>query len=273
MSAVRAATALALWGAAHAGGTASPDEVLSALAGCGPTAGVRAADPATAARTRLPGPGEASASAMALLQLFRTGGRPRLLLPVPGDVRGLPPRSAALVPALDAGAAVVLPRAPLAVIPENGHWRVFALTEPATPPTVTGDLLDVERDLDAAIRQATARLTSLDVARGGQDARSRIAAHMRDAVTPMPPGSARGLRHASALLAKVISLEALLQVAAGQPTAAVSRYELAAVDDALRPLMAAVRAGRLAAVESAIDELCGAGPVPAERSLRSEARD
>ena len=109
MSAVHAATALALWGAAHAGGTASPDEVLSALAGCGPTAGVRAADPTTAARTRLPGPGEASASAMALLQLFRTGGRPRLMLPVPGDVRGLPPRSAALVPALDAGAAVVLP--------------------------------------------------------------------------------------------------------------------------------------------------------------------
>ena len=260
MSGVRAATVLALWGAAYRCGAASPDAVLEELASTGRSAGVRAADAGTASRAGLPGPGEASTGSVALLELLRRGGRPSLVLPVAGDVRGLPPMSPALLPALDAGAAVVLPDAGVAVVPSEGHWRVFpVLKEPAADvPVVPPEpprLFDAERDLDGAIRSATAQLSRLDVARGADGVRDKIAAAMRRAALNVPHGSSRAHRHGSMLLAKVASLEALLQVAASHETAAVTRHQLASMDDALRPLAAAVRSGRLAAVFELIEDL------------------
>ena len=275
MSAVRAATALALWGAAHAGAGASPDEVLAALAASGPTAGVRAADATTADSTGLPGPGEASANSLALLRLFRAGGVPRLMLPVPGDVRGLPPRSAALVPALDAGAAVVLPAGRLAVIPENGHWRVFGLSETPAPLPEPAGLLDVERDLDAAIRQATARLTTLDVARGGQNARSRIATLMRDAAIPMPR------RHVEGTSARLRPARQghLARGAAGcRRRPADGRGQPARDRGGRRRPAPADGGGSQRSAGRCRDRgrrvlWPGRGPLAAERPLRSEARD
>lgn len=262
MSGVRAATVLALWGAAFRAAAASPDEVLEELAGAGRSAGIRASDAATAARVDLPGPGQASAGSVALLDLLRRGGRPQLVLPVAGDVRGLPPRSPALVPGLDAGAAVVLPDERVVVVPSEGHWRVFALDReghaPAPPtPASAGapTLFEAERDLDAAIRTATTQLTRLDVARDAAGVRARIADAMRAGAVDVPHGSGPSHRHGSTLLAKVVSLEALLEVAADHQTTAATRHQLATWDDALRPLASAVRFGRLAAVNELVDVL------------------
>ena len=86
---LRAATTLALWAAAWQGG-ASADDVLSAIDDSGHRAGVRAATAEIADATGLPGPGWPSAGSAALLPVLREGGPAELLLPYPGDLRGLP---------------------------------------------------------------------------------------------------------------------------------------------------------------------------------------
>ncbi|AZI58038.1 hypothetical protein EH165_07670 [Nakamurella antarctica] len=252
MSAIRAATVLALWGGAFGEQRASADELLQQLAETGFNAGVRADDAVTAERTGLPGPGSAGAGTIDLLALLRESGTPELLLPVPGDLRGLPPKSTSVIAALDAGAAVLLPAAALLVIPTNGFWRVHDATGPEDGrgnSSAAGSVLEAELALDGAIRTATRRLMVLDIARDSASVREQIAAKMRDAAVPLPPGVRRSC---SALLAKAISLQALLEVAQQHQTGAVSRHELGAVDDALRPLAAAVRFGRLAAVAHAL---------------------
>lgn len=280
MSGVRAATVLALWGAAYRAAAVPPDTVLAELASAGRSAGVRAADTATADRVDLPGPGQASTGTVSLLDLLRRGGRPQLILPVAGDVRGLPPKSPALVPALDAGAAVVLPCERVVVVPVESHWRVYPRDDgvevPAVPdPVGAPTLFDAERDLDAAIRTATSRLTRLDVARDAAGVRDRIADEMRALAVDVPPGSGPGHRHGSMLLAKVASLEALLRVAADHRTTATTRHELGSLDDALRPLASAVRFGRLAAVNELVDVLSlnqSAAPVGRDRLRADQER-
>jgi hypothetical protein len=75
---------------------------------------------------------------------------------------------------------------------------------------------------------------------------------------PTPPGTPS---RSSALLAKAISLQALLAVAENHDTAAVNSHELAVVDDALRPLARAVRDGRRAAVADACTALAAGARV------------
>lgn len=294
MSGIRAATVLAIWGAAYRSGAASPDETIARLAEAGRTAGVRAADAPTAARTGLPGPGEAGAGSLALLDLLRRGGRPNLVLPVAGDVRGLPPGGSVVVPALDAGGAVLLPLSRLAIVPGDGHWRVYSTDVNGsrsgsgfTPPERTAQpaphsrpemptgpisLFDADYELDRAIRAAAAQLTALEVARSSASARSRIAALMLAEEVPVPCGTARLHRHASEMLAKVVSIEALLRVATDHNSAAVTRYELAAVDHALTPLAIAVRNGRLAAVAAMVIGLDSAdAPIdPVQRRMSDD---
>jgi hypothetical protein len=127
-------------------------------------------------------------------------------------------------------------------------WLVPSAPLPAS-------LFDAERDLDQAIRAATARLATLDLARTSESARARIAALMLAEEVAVPQGSTKAHRHAAVMLAKVVSLEAMLAVAAGHTTAATTRHELAAVDHALTPVTAAVRAGRLAAVATLVAEI------------------
>ena len=158
--AVRAATTLALWAAAWQGG-ASPDDVLTAIDGADHRAGVRAATDEVAIMTGLPGPGSPTAGSAALLPLLRGAGEPQLLLPYPGDLRGLPTSGDLTITALDAGAAVTLTDAALTVVPVNGHWRVFAN---ATRHSADG-LAEAHDRLDHEVARATRDLAALDVAR------------------------------------------------------------------------------------------------------------
>jgi hypothetical protein len=247
--AARAASTLALWSAARVGG-ASADAVLDAVETAGGRAGVRAADAETAELTGLPGPGAPSAGSMALLPLMQRGGVPELLLPTAGDLRGLPPRGAVTVPALDVGAVVVLPEIGIGLVPTDGQWRAYRCPG-GHPPA---DLRDAQRLLDEAVTSATRQLVTADLARGTDGVHDRVRAVMLAEAVDTPPGTPSA---ASALLAKAISLHALLEVAAGHDTAAVTSRELAVVDDALRPLARAVREGRRAAVQTAVRALAG----------------
>lgn len=243
VGALRAATTLALWAAASQGGD-SPDDVLSAIDEAGHRAGVRAANGEIAAATGLPGPGWPSAGSAALLPVFRDGGLPELLLPYPGDLRGLPIGGELTVAALDAEALVLLPAAGIALVPTDGQWRVFRCP---TRHSALG-LPEAHEMLDSAVRNATRSLTALDVARGSGSAREQVRQVMLAEAVNCPPGTPPA---ASALLATSISLHALLTVASSQDTAAVTSYEMAAVDDVLRPLAIAIRESRRAAVAAA----------------------
>lgn len=251
MSATHAATALAVWAAARAGG-ASADDVLAALAGPGIPTGVRAATVEVADRTGLPAPGSATAGLAGLLPMFRRGGRPELLLPHAGDLRGLPPRGAITVPALDAGAVVVFPAARVGLVPAAGHWRAYECGggHPVLELSLAHELID------EAIATATRDLIRADVARGNDRVRDRIREIMLAEAVDCPPGTPP---RASALLAKTISLQALVAVAVDHEMAAVTSRQLGLVDDALRPLAHAVREGRRSAVAVAVTALTGAG--------------
>ncbi|MTD13803.1 hypothetical protein GIS00_07595 [Nakamurella sp. YIM 132087] len=245
---VRAATTLTLWAAARA--SVSTDALLQAVEAAGGRAGIRAGNAEVAELTGLPGPGEPSAGTMALLPLLRKGGRPELLLPHAGDLRGLPPRGDITVPALDVGAVVVLPELGIGLLPVDGLWRAYRCTG-GNPPV---DLLQAHQLIDDAVTDATRRLMTADIARGSDRVRERVREMILAEAVDTPPGTPQ---RASALLAKAISLQALLAVAAGHETAAVTSRELAVVDDALRPLTYAVREGRRAAVDLAVRTLAG----------------
>ncbi len=248
--AVRAATTLALWSAAWQGG-ASPDDVLAALDGADHRAGVRAATDEIAIMTGLPGPGSSSAGSAALLPLLRGAGEAQLLLPHPGDLRGLPTSGELPVAALDAGAAVTLTEASLTVVPVNGHWRVFGNTarHPADALAQAHDRLDHE------VALATRNLTRLDVARQSDGARERVRRLMLAEAVTTPPDMPRA---ASSVLATSIALQALLTVADSHDSSAVNLFQLAAVDEALRPLALAIREARRSAVAAGVRALGGA---------------
>ena len=159
---------------------------------------------------------------MSLLPLMQRGGAPVLLLPHAGDLRGLPPAGQVTVPALDCGAAVVFPALEVAALPIDGHWRVYPCA--AVPPGA--DFTDAHRMLDACIVDATRQLAELDIARDSARVRERVGALMLAEAVRCPPGTPG---RASALLAKAISMQALLEVAQTHETAAVSSREMATV--------------------------------------------
>lgn len=261
-----AATALTVWAAAYRAGVVPADAALDVATGFGLTAGVRrgTADPAPAAGTalgaetpwqaagspapaltspllaELPGPGEAAAGAAELLPLLRAG-RPALLLPRPGDVRGVPAGPVGTA-ALAAGAGVALPAVPATLLPGDGQWRVFTGVGnlPVPDPVTARELLA------DAVHQATAVLTSADLGRDAATARREVFALQQQRAVPLPPAAAqRGVE----LLHRCGLVEAIVLVAADHGTSAVNLHQLRTADAALAPLADAARQAKLAAVD------------------------
>ena len=181
----------------------------------------------------------------------RVGGDVRLVLPVAGDVRGVPGPAEFRTVALEAGEAVV--GAGLGIAPEivdhypssaptSVTWRAVA-TEPV-PPDYVG-VGDAQFDLTSAIRESATALLAADVAGAVDD----IADALHDARRAgerlhLPPGFPP---RAVALLAQAERLQAVLDLAFADPTGgAVDRMGIAARTSALRPLATAVRRARLA---------------------------
>jgi hypothetical protein len=195
--------------------------------------------------------------------------RLRLVLPVPGDVSGLPGPADANRDALAAGEAVVVlgPNPPLVLIPavvvhgpavegrlESVRWRILAAAR--TPPPPTG-LRTAEYELGEAIRGTTAALLDLDIA----SARPEVLALLRDRGEDEPgPGLGPGYPPAAhALLARAERLAKLLDLAARDDGAAVTAAEVSRRSAALRGLSAAVRRAYESAYD-AFDPACATSP-------------
>src|SRR6202000_129555 len=107
---------LSVWANAWLAGKAAPDDVLDALSCWAPTHSVTAYDAVAAGHTGLPWPDVHDAGAVSLLQTRRRAPARQetrapsitVVLPVPGDVRGLAPGTQFERDALIAGEAVIV---------------------------------------------------------------------------------------------------------------------------------------------------------------------
>ncbi|MDP9430811.1 MAG: hypothetical protein M3Q47_19015 [Actinomycetota bacterium] len=224
----------AVWATAWLTGRASYDDALDALAGD------------TAHRvTGLPGTDEAVPLGWALSALRGAGERRvRLVLPVPGDVRGLPRVPGLAELALETGQAAVGER--LALVPEPlglevVQWTAFDLAgAPPVPPAAEGSLRAVSGGLDLAVGDAARTLADLDLARSHPEVPALLAGLAKAAHVPgMPPGTDP---LAMSLLARAQRLAQVLDLAlTDAPGGAVTHGQAAARDDALRPLGDTVR--------------------------------
>lgn len=265
----RASATLAVWASAWLAGTAAPDDVLDALAPWSDAHDVLAADDATAAATGLPGPGEPPTSLTMLLAALRRSaprGQARVVLPAPGDVRGLPgpgwfsreattagegllfcaDARSADASLGDAGVGLVPGRVADGVV----RWTVYPVPDPGPVPEYVA-LNQAERDLRDQVRTSASVLTELGVARHRPGVREEIAASLRarpQALWPsgMPPQALRVLQQAD-------EVDAILAAAAGDdPGGALSASAADARREALRPIETSVRIARRAAVAEAV---------------------
>jgi len=183
----------------------------------------------------------------------------RLVLPVPGDPRGLPGPGPFTAAALVAGEGALC--GGVGMVPEverrvsgSGDvwhtvtWRAYPVgPAPADPVEVA----EAEHDLLLALREATDLLRGLDVARW----RPELAGALRDLRRTDPsahlphgyePRAQRLVARAD-LVARVVAL-----AGADAPGGAVTAHEAAGRDAALRPLATAARRARMAAYNSAL---------------------
>ena len=224
----------AVWATAWLTGRAAYDDALDALSG----------DRAHRV-SGLPGTGDAVPLGWALTALRGLGERRfRLVLPVPGDVRGLPAVPGLAAQALESGQAAVgerLALVPEALGPEVVQWTAFPLdgAAPAAPPA-EGSLRALSGSLDLAVGDAARTLGRLDVARWNPEVPALLAGLGRTAPGPALPEGHDPL--AVSVLGRAQRLAAVLDLAmADAPGAAVNHAQAARRDDALRPLSTAVR--------------------------------
>lgn len=238
---------LVAWSAAFFAGRVSIDQAVDAVTGADaphhvgglPDRGVGGADAGAPLRELL-------------VAWRRAGGGVRLVLPVPGDVRGLPGPAAFRSAALDCGEAAC--GSGLGAVPEQIDyapssapptvlWHAFAI-DPA--PTDYVSVSDAQHELTSAIRETATALLAADVAGSVDD----IADTLHDARRAgerlnLPPGFPA---RAVALAAQAERMHAVLELALADPIGgAVDRSGMAARSSALRPLTTAVRRARLAA--------------------------
>ena len=181
----------------------------------------------------------------------------RLVLPAPGDPRGLPGPGPFTSAALLAGEAVIA--GPYGLVPEvrrhtsgSGDefetvlWRMYGLPADAAPDPTAPGAAEAEVDLSAALHEATAVLTRLDVARWRPELGATLAAIRRPgAGTELPPGFDPRARR---LYARAAMLDRVLELAEeSAPGGAVTGYEARKRDEALRPLTTACRRALVAA--------------------------
>src|ERR1700744_3118609 len=198
---------LSLWANAWLAGKAAPDDVLDALSVWAPTQSVTAYDAVAAGHTGLPWPDVHDAGTVSLLQTLRAavgrtttpaaGGPDRLrgtinvVLPVPGDVRGLSAGTQFERDALAAGEAVIItnpddPTTAVGLVPEFSYddvddtpdgdmdwaepslsWTVYSL--PGAPAFDHHELGDAEYTLRSAVRSAADALGSIGLGSAAAD--------------------------------------------------------------------------------------------------------
>jgi hypothetical protein len=174
-----------------------------------------------------------------------------VVLPVAGDVRGLPGPANFREAALDTGEAVI--GGGVGVVPEivdyapssaptTVLWRAFQI-EPLPIDHIS--VTDAQYDLTTAIRDSATALSAADVAGAVDDiAESLHTARRAGERLNLPPGFPP---RAVALVAQAERLQAVLDLAFSDPSGgAIDRTGIAARASALRPLATAVRRARMA---------------------------
>ncbi len=259
---------LTVWAGSWLAGAGAPDDVLEALHAWAPRHTIAAGDPHTGGRTDVPfsAHGETTGSgAMALLKLIReamapAGAQLRLVLPAPGDVRGLPVGTAFAADAVEAeeGLLIGLPGGEgTGLIPhwdddETLQWTVYSVVLPPDPgPEMS--LGEAEYTMREAVRDAADALASLHttaVGDGDDDPREMVsdllAAYSRHAYPDSIP-----LR-AKRILDTADHVAAILTVAQHQPASSPTSASAAdAHESLLRPLWSTLRGARLTAVNAA----------------------
>ena len=227
---------LAAWVTAWLRGSAAGDDLLAAVPGV-----------AAHRVNGLPGTGADEPWTTALLAWRRSGtDEVRVVLPVPGDVRGLPAGNPGFTAAaLEAGQALV--GGGLGLVPHavgSGQlllWQAFVVGE-AGPDPLTVREAGVE--LGAAMRE-TADVFTRESLAAGADPTALAGARRAGDLVELPPGHPGP---AVALLAQARRLRAVLDLVVADPRGgAVDRTGMATREAALRPLLTAVRRARMAA--------------------------
>ncbi len=247
---------------------------------------VTAYDAVAAESTGLSWPDLNDVGAVSLLQTLRTAAGPRgvtkpalsVVLPVPGDVRGLPAGTTFAREAIAIGEAIVVTSergTPIGLVadfdcgdarrdnctdPVSGQiaelgalsWTAYSL--PVTPVPEQFDLGDAEFTLRSAVRSAAdllsrlrADATVLDV----DDPRGLIEQLMDSTRAHRAPDHApeRAIR----VLENAAHVDAIITVSSGLlPISTQSSSKARIAGDALRPLSGVVRSARLAAVSAIV---------------------
>lgn len=250
----RRSAALAAWATAYLRGHVRPESVLDAVQRGDETHRVAGLDA-----------GDDLVAVLADLRARAAAGL-RLVLPVPGDPRGLPGPGPLTPRALDAGEAVVVQGAAggYGLVPSvtahgsdlEGFSTVVtweAVSCDGTGPEPLGTLRQAERDLADAVRAAATDLARLDVASLSPRAAQRLAAMRADGRTApvrMPPSHPPA---AQQLLDRAERLAQVLEIASDDDGAAVDVGTTRARREALRTLATVVRRARVAAVNAPLD--------------------
>ncbi|MCI4676064.1 hypothetical protein [Candidatus Mycolicibacterium alkanivorans] len=278
---------LSTWANAWLAGRAAPDDVLDALSARAPTHSVTAYDSVAAGRTGLPWPDVDDAGAMSLLQTLRTAAGRRadiawparpgigLVLPVPGDVRGLAAGTQFQRDALNSGEAIIItgPDAEaVGLVPDFEYddtddelpdgdrvpelcalsWTVYSL--PSTPLLDHLDLGEAEYTLRSAVRSAAEALSALQLGSSGavDDPRGLVEQVLETNRHHRAPdhAPARALR----VLENAARVDAIITVSSGlMPIGTQSASAAQIADEALRPLAGVVRSARIAAVNAILE--------------------
>jgi hypothetical protein len=279
---------LSVWTNAWLAGQAAPDDVLDALSDWAPAHSVTAYDAVAAGRTGLPWPDMDGTGAMSLLQTIRKAIGPRdadmrsaspsiaLALPVPGDVRGLPPGTQFQADALETGEAVLVRSADgtaIGLVPtfecaeddtgydagyDESHdegtisvtallWSVYSL--PGYPMSDQMDLGEAEFALRSAVRSAAEALDGLRLVAGAEDPRTLVDEVLQATRHHRIPDHApdRAVR----VLNTAAHVDAIVTVSSGVASIGTQSSSQAHIADAaMRPLASTVRAARSAAVNA-----------------------
>jgi hypothetical protein len=267
---------LSVWANAWLAGAAAPDDVLDALSQWAPKHSVTAYDAVAAGNTGLPWPDLSDSGTVSLLQTLRTAAGPpagapaiSVVLPVPGDVRGLPAGTQFQRDAITAGEAIVVaadPSPAVGLVPDFEYedvddaefeaelsglcWTAYSLK--AAPIAEHIELGEAEYALRSAVRSAADALGAIRPEAGGVDI-----ADPRGLVEQVleSSGRHRAPEHAPPRALRVLEnaahIDAIVTVSSGlMPIGLQSSSEAQIANDALRPLAAVVRTARAAAVRA-----------------------
>jgi hypothetical protein len=233
---------LAAWTSAWVAGHVGPDEVIDAVTGADAphqVAGLGGTDPQLIPLREV------------LLVWRRASAPVRVVLPVAGDLRGVPGPAGFRSAALEAGEAVC--GGAVGIVPEDIDyapssapptvlWQAFAIE---AAPSDYQQLSDAQYDLTTTLSACATALSALqapgwkpDVTDALADAR-RAGEHLE-----LPPGFPP---RAVALLAQAERLQSVLDITAEDPGGgAIDRSGILARREAMRPLETAVRRARVA---------------------------